>query len=153
MYSENLMKSALNQAEIAFKNDEVPVGAIIVKDKKIIGRGFNQVINTNSVSSHAEINAINNASKVLNNFRLNNCQIYVTLEPCHMCAKAIIDARLDFLYFGALEPKTGAIKSIDEFFDRKDLNHKVGYSGGYMEEESSQLLKKFFQSKRKKKIF
>tara|TARA_B100000287_G_C20667724_1_gene792266 strand:+ start:3411 stop:3854 length:444 start_codon:yes stop_codon:yes gene_type:complete len=147
------MKSALNQAEIAFKNDEVPVGAIIVKDKKIIGRGFNQVINTNSVSSHAEINAINNASKVLNNFRLNNCQIYVTLEPCHMCAKAIIDARLDFLYFGALEPKTGAIKSIDEFFDRKDLNHKVGYSGGYMEEESSQLLKKFFQSKRKKKIF
>ena len=150
MYSDNLMKSAMNQAEIAFHKDEVPVGAIIVKDKKVIGRGFNQVINNNSVSSHAEIMAINNASKVLNNYRLKNCQIYVTLEPCHMCAKAIVDARLDFLFFGALEPKTGAIQSIDEFLDRTDLNHKVAYSGGYMEKESSELLKKFFQSKRKK---
>ena len=152
MYSENLMKSALNQAEIAFKNDEVPVGAIIVKDKKIIGRGFNQVINTNSVSSHAEINAINNASKVLNNFRLNNCQIYVTLEPCHMCAKAIIDARIDSLYFGAHEPKTGAITSIDQFLDRDHLNHKVLFSGGHLQEQSSDLLRKFFKSKRKQRI-
>ena len=135
-------------AKLAFNNDEVPVGAIIVNNKKIIGRGFNQVIAKNSVSSHAEINAINEASKYIKNYRLKGCDIYVTLEPCHMCAKAIVDARIANLYFGAYEPKTGAIESIDQFFDREDLNHKVLYSGGHMKEQSSNLLKKFFLSKR-----
>ena len=135
-------------AKLAYANDEVPVGAIIVKNEKIIGRGFNQVITKNSVSSHAEINAINQASKFTNNYRLNGCDIYVTLEPCHMCAKAIVDARIANLHFGAYEPKTGAVESIDQFFDREDLNHKVLYSGGHMKEQSSNLLKKFFLSKR-----
>ena len=142
------MVQAMNLAESAFNNDEVPVGAIVVNNKKIIGRGFNQVIAKNSVSSHAEINAINEASKFIKNYRLKGCDIYVTLEPCHMCAKAIVDARIDNLYFGAYEPKTGAIESIDQFLDRDDLNHKVLYSGGHMKEQSSNLLKKFFLSKR-----
>ena len=86
---------------------------------------------------------------LLKNYRLNDCEIYITLEPCHMCAKAIVDARISHLYFGALEPKTGAIKSIDQFLDRNDLNHRVSYSGGYMEKQSSDLLKSFFKSKRK----
>ena len=142
------MIEAMNMAKISFNNDEVPVGAIVVKDGKIIGRGFNKVIAKNSVSSHAEINAINEASKLVENYRLKGCDIFVTLEPCHMCAKAIVDARIDTLYFGANEPKTGAIESIDKFLDRDDLNHKVLYRGGYMKEQSSNLLKKFFQLKR-----
>jgi tRNA(adenine34) deaminase len=144
------MTEAMNMAKLAFNNDEVPVGAIIVNNGIIIGRGFNQVIAKNSVSSHAEINAINEASQFIKNFRLKGCDIFVTLEPCHMCAKAIVDARIDTLYFGANEPKTGAIETIDQFLDRDDLNHKVLYSGGYMKEQSSNLLKKFFQSKRLK---
>ena len=143
------MKEAMNMAKLAFDNEEVPVGAVVVYYGQIIGKGFNEVIKKNSVSSHAEINAINQASHFLNNYRLNNCDIYVTLEPCHMCAKAIVDARLDSLYFGAMEPKTGAIESIDKFLDRKDLNHKVAYSGGHMQEQSSKLLREFFRSKRK----
>ena len=137
-------------AKLAFNNDEVPVGAIVVNNEKIIGRGFNQVIAKNSVSSHAEINAINEASQFIKNYRLKGCDIFVTLEPCHMCAKAIVDARIDTLYFGANEPKTGAIESIDQFLDRDDLNHQVLFSGGHMQEQSSNLLKKFFQSKRAK---
>ena len=147
------MTEAMNMAKLAFNNDEVPVGAIVVNNGKIIGRGFNQVVAKNSVSSHAEINAINEASQFVKNYRLRGCDIFVTLEPCHMCAKAIVDARIDTLYFGANEPKTGAIESIDQFLDRDDLNHKVLYSGGYMKEQSSNLLKKFFQSKRLKQSF
>ena len=144
------MIEAINMAKLAFDNDEVPVGAVVVNGGKIIGSGFNQVIEKNSVSSHAEINAINQASQFINNYRLNGCDLYVTLEPCHMCTKAIVDARINSLYFGANEPKTGSIESIDQFLDRDDLNHKVLYSGGHMKEQSSNLLKKFFYSKRLK---
>ena len=147
------MLEAMNMAEVAFANNEVPVGAIVVHNEEIIGRGFNQVIAKNSVSSHAEINAINQASQFLNNYRLNGCEMYVTLEPCHMCAKAIVDARINFLYFGANEPKTGAIESIDRFLNREDLNHNVVFSGGHMKDESSKLLRKFFKSKRAAKAF
>ena len=151
MYLEKYMSQALAMAELAFKLDEVPVGAIIVKDGIVIGQGHNKVISKNSVSSHAEIIAINEASQFIKNYRLKKCEIYVSLEPCHMCAKAIVDARLDYLYFGALEPKTGAIQSIDQFLNRKELNHQVGFSGGHMQQESSKLLKKFFQAKRRSK--
>ena len=145
------MIEALNMAKVAFLNNEVPVGAIVVQNGEIIGRGFNQVIAKNSVSSHAEINAINQASQFLNNYRLNDCDMYVSLEPCHMCAKAIVDARINFLYFGANEPKTGAIESIDQFLDREDINHNLGFSGGHMNNESSALLRKFFKFKRAEK--
>tara|TARA_Y100001970_G_C13774830_1_gene622333 strand:+ start:60 stop:500 length:441 start_codon:yes stop_codon:yes gene_type:complete len=144
------MGEAINLAKLAFQNDEVPVGAIVVNNGQIIGRGFNQVVAKNSVSSHAEINAINQASQFMQNYRLKGCDIYVTLEPCHMCAKAIVDARINSLYFGANEPKTGAIESIDQFLKRDDLNHKVNSSGGHLQDQSSHLLRKFFQTKRKK---
>ena len=147
------MNEAINMAKEGFASNEVPVGAIVVHNGEIIGRGFNQVITKNSVSSHAEINAINYASQYLENYRLKDCDIYVTLEPCHMCAKAIVDARINSLYFGAHEPKTGAIESVDRFLDRDHLNHKVIFSGGHMQEQSSDLLRKFFQSRRKKKIY
>jgi tRNA(adenine34) deaminase len=142
------MSLALEEAIKAQEINEVPVGAIVIKDNKVIGRGFNSVIKDNSVSSHAEIKAINQASQHLNNYRLIGCDIFVTLEPCHMCAKAILDARINFLYFGANEPKTGAIESIDNFFQRDDLNHKVLFKGGYLQNESSRLLKTFFQNRR-----
>ena len=144
----HFMVEAMKMAKLAYDNDEVPVGAIIVKNEKIIGRGFNQVITKNSVSSHAEINAINQASKFTKNYRLNGCDIYVTLEPCHMCAKAIVDARIDNVYFATLEPKTGSIVSVDNFFDKKFLNHRVNYVSGLMQDESSRLLKDFFRMRR-----
>ena len=142
------MTLALNEARKAQDIDEVPVGSIIVKNDEVISASFNKVISQNSVTSHAEINAINIASKKLNNYRLVDCDIYVTLEPCHMCAKAIVDARLKNLFFGALEPKTGAIISIDRFLDASHLNHRVNYSSGYLEDDAANLLKYFFQSKR-----
>ena len=148
MSIENFMMHAINLAKIAFQKSEVPIGAIIVKNGQIIGEGFNQVISKNSVASHAEINAINDASETLKNYRLNDCDMYVTLEPCHMCAKAIVDARMNHVYFAAREPKTGALESIDKFFDKSYLNHKVNFSGGYLEGESSKLLKEFFYSRR-----
>ena len=148
MYLEKFMALAMELAEIAFKENEVPVGAVIVQDGMVIGTGFNQVIKKNSVSSHAEIIAINSASQTINNYRLNECEIYVTLEPCHMCAKAIVDARLKNLYFAAPEPKTGSIISIDNFLDKKFLNHKVHYEHGILQHKSSKLLRNFFASKR-----
>ena len=148
MNLNNYMMLALSLAETAFEQDEVPVGAVIVKNGKVIGKGFNQVIKENSIASHAEINAIYQASQTLKNYRLTNCDLFVTLEPCHMCAKAIVDARINHLYFGAREPKTGAVESIDKFLNRDHLNHQVAFSGGHMEVESSNLIKKFFQSKR-----
>ena len=142
------MESAMELARESFLKDEVPVGAVVVKENIIIGRGRNTVIADNDVSSHAEINALRSASKELNNFRLNGCTIYVTLEPCHMCAKAIVDARLNSIIFAAKEPKTGSIFSIDNFFEKKVLNHKVNYKFGLFEEDSSKLLKDFFEQRR-----
>lgn len=144
------MSYAINMAKEAFKNNEVPVGAIIVKDKKIIGYGSNSVIADCSVTGHAEINAIKSASNKLNNYRLVDCDMYVTLEPCHMCAKAIVDARIENLFFGALEPKSGAIVSVDNFFDTKFINHKVKYQYGFLDQESASLLRSFFASRRDK---
>ena len=145
---DDFMQLAINQAKQAIASNEVPVGAIVVKDNKVIGAGFNSVIRDHSVTAHAEINAINAASIITNNYRLVNCDLYVTLEPCHMCAKAIVDARIDNVYFAAFEPKTGSIVSVDHFFDKKFLNHKVNYASGLMQDESSSLLKDFFRARR-----
>ena len=142
------MKRAIDLAKECINDQEVPVGAVIVKHGKIIGEGKNRVIHENDVTSHAEINAIRNASKNIKNYRLNECSMYVTLEPCHMCAKAIVDARLDSVIFASSEPKTGSVISIDNFFDKKELNHKIKYLHGLLDEESSSLLKDFFISKR-----
>ena len=142
------MSNALDLARLAFELNEVPIGAIIIYEGEIIGKGHNNVIGDNDVTSHAEINAIRDASKNFGNYRLTNCSMYVTLEPCHMCAKAIVDARLKSLIYAANEPKTGSIQSIDNFLDNKFLNHKVLYKSGLFKEESSRLLKDFFSSKR-----
>tara|TARA_X000001036_G_scaffold359257_1_gene341908 strand:- start:1352 stop:1828 length:477 start_codon:yes stop_codon:yes gene_type:complete len=150
-FSINFMHLALEQAVKAYQLDEVPVGAIIVKNNVVIGAGCNQVIADNSVSSHAEINAINTASQYLKNYRLIDCDLYVTLEPCHMCAKAIVDARIKNLYIGALEPKSGAIVSVDNFLKKEYLNHIVSYEYGFLDNESSDLLINFFSSKRRSK--
>lgn len=139
---------ALNEAQLSFNENEVPVGAIIVKDNEVIGSGHNQVISNNNVASHAEINAIIDASKNINNYRLNNTTMYVTLEPCHMCAKAIIDARINEVIFAAPEPKTGSIISIDNIYARINFNHKTSYKYGLLMDESSNLLKEFFRTRR-----
>ena len=120
------------------------VGCVITHGNKIIGRGWHE----RSGENHAEINAIRDASKNFGNYSLTNCSMYVTLEPCHMCAKAIVDARLKSLIYAANDPKTGSIQSIDNFLDNKFLNHKVLYKSGLFKEESSRLLKEFFTSKR-----
>ncbi len=142
------MSLAIQEAEKAFTNNEVPVGAIIVQQNKIIGKGRNRVIENQNVSSHAEIEAIIDASKNVKNYRLNKSTIYISLEPCHMCVKAIIDARIDEIVFAAPEPKTGSIISIDNLLDRISFNHKVSYRYGLMKEESSKLLKDFFRNRR-----
>ena len=112
-FSLDLMNLAFHEAHKAFALDEVPVGAVIAKNGKVLGAGFNQVISSNSVSSHAEINAIQEAGKTLKNYRLNNCDIYITLEPCHMCAKAIVDARIKNVFFSTPEPKTCLLYTSD----------------------------------------
>ena len=142
------MERAFELAVESFDDEEVPVGAVIVKDGEIIGEGRNKVISKNDVTSHAEINALRNASKNTNNYRLNDCLMYVTLEPCHMCAKAALDARLSSIVFAAKEPKTGSIVSVENFLDKKLFNHTVTYRYGLMEDRSSKLLKEFFKLRR-----
>ena len=142
------MERAIELAKECFDEGEVPVGAVIVKDEKITGEGKNKVIFENDVTSHAEINAIRDASKTIQNYRLNDCSMYVTLEPCHMCAKAAVDARISSVIFATSEPKTGSIVSIDNFFDKKELNHNPKYKFGLLKEESSKLLKDFFRLRR-----
>ena len=144
----SFMSLAIQEAEKAFASNEVPVGAIIVQEDKIIGKGRNRVIANQNVTSNAEIEAIIDASKKVQNYRLNKSIIYVSLEPCHMCVKAIIDARIDEIVFAAPEPKTGSIISIDNLLDRISFNHKVSYRHGLMKEESSKLLKDFFKNRR-----
>jgi len=151
MFSDSdiaFMKEALSLAIEAEQNQEVPVGAVIVKDNKVIGKGRNKIIFDQDISSHAEIVAIRDASKNISNYRLNNCKMFVTLEPCHMCAKAIVDARIDSVIFAASEPKSGSLVSVDNFFERISLNHRVRFEMGLLEKESSDLLKSFFKARR-----
>ena len=142
------MQAAIHLAKISYEKNEVPVGAVVVFENNIIGKGSNSMISENDVTAHAEINAIRDASRNIGNYRLINCNMYVTLEPCHMCAKAIADARIDNLVFATEEPKTGSIVSIDNIYDRNILNHSVQYQFGLLKDESSKLLKNFFKDKR-----
>lgn len=142
------MSLAIAEAKISYSKNEVPVGAVIVRNNEVIGKGYNSVIGNKDVSSHAEIVAIKNASKFIGNYRLSDTTMYSTLEPCHMCAKAIVDARINQIIFAAAELKTGSIISIDNLYDRQTFNHKVLYRHGLLEHESSELLKDFFKSKR-----
>ena len=145
------MKSALKEAVKAYQLGEVPVGAVIVYKNKIIARGHNTRELSQSVLGHAEINAIKKASKKIGSWRLEDCDIYVTLEPCSMCSGAIIQSRIKNLYFGAYDLKTGACGSVLNLFDYP-FNHKVNVYGGIMEEECSRIIKDFFKELRQKNI-
>jgi len=143
------MNLAILEAVKAAKIDEVPVGAIIVdKDNDVIGYGYNSPISSNDPTSHAEINAIRTASRMLNNYRLIDTTLYVTIEPCIMCMGAIIHARIKRLVFGAKDPKWGAAGSLYSMADDKRLNHHPEVISGIYEEKTKQLIKKFFINKR-----
>ena len=144
------MKLALELAKKAELKNEVPVGALVVRDGKIIGRGMNTSISDYDPTSHAEINAIREAAKAIKNYRLKDCTIYVTLEPCAMCVGAIQHARIEKIIYGAPDPKTGACGSMIDLISVKEINHHAEALGGILEKECGQILKDFFFSKRKK---
>jgi len=148
---EKFMLQALKEANKAKLKDEVPVGCVIVKDNKIIARGHNIKEKNKNALLHAEIVTLQKAYKKLDAWRLEDCELYVTLEPCIMCAGAIVHSRIKKVYFGATDPKAGAIISIANIFDNEKLNHKVSYENGILEEECSKILKDYFKEKRNKK--
>ncbi|KPL03982.1 MAG: hypothetical protein AMJ90_02400 [candidate division Zixibacteria bacterium SM23_73_2] len=147
------MKEALKEAKKAFQKKEVPVGAVVVYENKVIGRGHNQIETLNDPTAHAEILAIGAASNYLNSWRLSGASIYATVEPCIMCAGAILLARLDNLFFGASDPKKGGCGSLYNLLQDSRLNHQVKIFSGILEKNCQILLNQFFAEIRKiKKI-
>ena len=142
------MSEALNEAEKASALGEIPIGAVIVKDGQIIGRGHNLPETEKDPTAHAEILAIREAAKALGGWRLTGCQMYVTLEPCSMCAGAIVWARIEKLYIGAMEPKSGACGSLYNIVQDQRLNHYVEVETGLMEEQCRHILTSFFRRRR-----
>lgn len=145
------MRIAINEAKKARDNDEVPIGAVIVKDGEIIARAHNSTEKHQDATRHAEMIAIEKASKKLKSWRLNGCEMYVTVEPCAMCAGAIVNARMDKVFYGASEEKSGCAESKYPILTDSGLNHTVDFLGGILEEECSELLKNYFKSKRVRK--
>lgn len=150
MTDSEYMQTALELAAIAEQAGEVPVGAIVVKDGVIIGRGFNAPIGQHDPSAHAEIQALRDAAKTLGNYRLTGCTLYVTIEPCAMCAGAIQHARIARLVYGASDPKTGACGSIVNLMNEAKLNHHTEVTSGVMAEQCGAMLSQFFASRRNK---
>lgn len=144
------MKKALIQADKAFKSEEIPVGAVVIKEDKVIGRAYNQREQLNDPTAHAEIIAITAAANTLGDWRLNGCTLYVTKEPCSMCAGAIINARLDMIVFGCYDEDEGCCGSLYQLCGDPRFKTKVSVMGGVMENQSLSLLKEFFNSRRKK---
>ena len=142
------MNQALKEAEKAYQKLEVPVGAVIVKDGKIIARAHNQKETKIDTTKHAEILAIQKASKKLKSWRLIDCEMYVTLEPCSMCAGAMINSRIKKVYIGAMDEKTGAVGSVLNLFEDYTFNHRVEVETGIMEKECQETLKRFFKELR-----
>ena len=143
------MQQAVLLAEKAREVEEVPVGAIVVKNNEIIGQGFNQPICQHDPTAHAEIIALREAGKQLNNYRLVDTQLYVTLEPCAMCAMAMIHARIKTVVFATEEPRTGAGGSLYQLLQHKGHNHQIEIISGVRQQQSSQMLKAFFRERRK----
>lgn len=142
------MNKALDEAYEAYELDEVPIGAVIVKDGKIIGKGYNRKEVSLDTTNHAEIMAIKEASKNLKNWRLTGCTMYVTVEPCPMCAGAIINSRITELVIGTMDPKGGACGSLYNIVEDDRLNHRVEVRRGILEEECSSIMKEFFKKLR-----
>ena len=145
------MKQALKEAEKAYKKLEVPVGAVIVKEGKIIARAHNQKETKTDTTKHAEIIAIQKASKKLQSWRLIDCEMYITLEPCSMCAGAIINSRIKKIYIGAMDEKTGAAGSVLNLFEDYKFNHKVKVEKEVEKDKCEKILKKFFKELRENK--
>ncbi len=142
------MKQALKEAEKALLVDEVPIGCVIVKDDKIIARGYNKRETKNDATSHAEIEAIRKANKKLNSWRLVDCDIYITLEPCIMCMGAIIQSRIKNIYYGAKDYKGGALGSSIDVLKAENINHHPNVESGILEEECSLIVSNYFKKKR-----
>lgn len=145
---ERYMKEALKQAKKGYKLGEVPIGCVIVHDGKIIGRGYNRRRTDHNTLRHAEITAIDRASRAMGDWRLEGCTMYVTLEPCQMCSGAIIQARLDKVVIGCMNPKAGCAGSILNLLQEPRFNHQAETVYGILEEECSELLKRFFKELR-----
>lgn len=150
MSDQDWMQQAIEQAKLAAENGEVPVGAVIVKEGIVIGRGFNQPIGRHDPTAHAEIQAMRQAAMHLGNYRLVDCELYVTLEPCAMCSGAIQHARIARLIYGASDPKTGACGSVVNLMAENRLNHHTQVIGGVLAEECGKLLSDFFKARRQK---
>lgn len=145
---EKYMKEALKQAKKAYALGEVPIGCVIVHEGKIIGRGYNRRNTDKNTLAHAEITAINKASKVIGDWRLEECTLYVTLEPCQMCAGAIVQARIPEVVMGCMNPKAGCAGSILNILEMPQFNHQVKVTRGILEVECSRMLKTFFEELR-----
>ncbi|WP_293775937.1 tRNA adenosine(34) deaminase TadA [uncultured Oxalicibacterium sp.] len=143
------MRQALDQARNAWALGEVPVGALLVKDGEVIATGFNQPIGNHDPTAHAEIMALRAAATILGNYRLPGCELYVTLEPCIMCAGAMMHARLSRVIFGASDPKTGACGSVVNLFAQEQLNHHTQLTGGVLADDCGNLLREFFAERRR----
>ena len=148
MTDEDVMQLALKQAELAAQAGEVPVGAVVLKDGVVIATGRNAPIQDHDPSAHAEIVALRAAAKVLGNYRLDGCELFVTLEPCAMCAGAMLHARIARVVFGARDPKSGVCGSVIDLFAEPRLNHHAHVSGGVRSEECGRLLSEFFAARR-----
>ena len=142
------MREALALAEAAARAGEVPVGAVVVRDGEIVGRGFNAPISSHDPTAHAEIAALRDAAERVGNYRLPGCELYVTIEPCPMCAGAILHARIARVVFGANDPKTGACGSVVDLFAEARLNHHAIVEGGVLAEECGATVTRFFEAKR-----
>jgi tRNA(adenine34) deaminase len=145
---QQAMEEALVEARSAAQAGEVPIGAVIVRDGEIVARGQNRVLRDNDPTAHAEIVALREAARTLGNYRLNGCSLFVTLEPCAMCAGAMIHARLDRLLFAADDPKAGACGSVLSVLNHPQLNHQMLVERGIMADEAAELLRSFFRERR-----
>lgn len=148
---EKYMKEAIKQAKKAWKLEEVPIGCVIVYDGKIIGRGYNRRTIDKNTLAHAELQAIRKASRVMKDWRLEDCTLYVTLEPCQMCSGAIVQARVKRVVVGCMNPKAGCAGSILNLLQMEEFNHQVELTTGVLEEECSQMMKSFFKELREKR--
>jgi tRNA(adenine34) deaminase len=144
------MEEALREGQRAQAAGEVPVGAVVVRDGQIIGRGRNQPIASNDPTAHAEILALRDAGQNLGNYRLEDCDLYVTIEPCAMCAGAIVHSRIRRLIYGSDDPKSGAVNSVMQLLEHPALNHRVLVKSGVLAGRSTELLQAFFRDKRAK---
>ena len=148
---EKWMRAALREARKAASRDEVPVGCVIVREGKILARAHNRREETQMATAHAELLAIQKACKKLGSWRLEGCDLYVTLEPCPMCAGAIVNARVGSVFFGAFDPKGGYTVTLHRTFEDPALNHRPAFEGGILEEECGELLRAYFREKRRQK--